>query len=376
MEKDMLYYVRISGRVMQDNLRSRKELTAGLCSRYRLSDKSDVCIIASGSSLNAVLSAQNFLNRYIRGRVMVFSPTDFMDYHMDAADGSFVIVISQSGCSTNIIEAVQRMKKDGIPNVALTGNPKGDLKEYADCLIEYGVGNETIDYVTLGYSALIEFLMLFALESAAQCGAVSDREYTRLIQEMETCCRANTAMYQRSEAFTEEFYQDLLHMERVIIVGDGANMGTAREAALKFQETLKIPAVYYEGEEYIHGPNMQLTPDYAVFFIDTNAGHGRLHEIFEATEIVTKHTYMITNKKITARPTVLCTENHVENALTPLFTAVPFQYIAAHVTKEKNNFHCHPLFKKFEEKIHCKTADYDEIMKAKCQKPAAGSSSE
>ena len=47
--------------------------------------------------------------------------------------------------------------------------------------------------------------------------------------------------------------------------------------------------------------------------------------------------------------------------------AVPFQYISAHLTPEKNNFKCHPLFDKFEEKIHCKTEDYDEVMKQKIE---------
>ena len=56
---------------------------------------------------------------------------------------------------------------------------------------------------------------------------------------------------------------------------------------------------------------------------------------------------------------------NVRSELTPLYTAVPFQYISAHVTKEKNNFECHPLFGRFEEKIHCKTDDYDEIMENK-----------
>lgn len=373
MEKDMLYYVRISGQVMRNNLEARKELTAGLRSKYRHSGKKDICVIASGSSLNAVLAAQNLLDRYICGRVMIFSPTDYLDYHRDKTDGCFVIVISQSGCSTNIIRAVKVMKEEQIPNVALTGTPGGDLKDHADCLIEYGVGNETIDYVTLGYSVLIEFLIMFAIESGVENGTIQNEEYAGLIRELETCCKANTEMYRLSEIFTQNFYQSLLQMERAIIVADGANMGTAREAALKFQETLKIPAVYYEGEEYIHGPNMQLTPDHTVFFIDTNPKHGRLHEIFEATKIITPHTYMVTNKKINSGPAILCTENSVRNALTPLFTAVPFQYIAAQVTKEKNNFKCHPLFKKFEEKIRCKTADYDEIMKNKRQQPAAGS---
>lgn len=50
-------------------------------------------------------------------------------------------------------------------------------------------------------------------------------------------------------------------------MADGTNMGIAREASLKFGETLKIPVLYCESEEYVHGPNMQLTPEYSVFLL-------------------------------------------------------------------------------------------------------------
>ena len=53
MEKDMLYYVQICGSVMQANLKRRKDLTAELRRRYKQSGRKKLCIIASGSSLNA-----------------------------------------------------------------------------------------------------------------------------------------------------------------------------------------------------------------------------------------------------------------------------------------------------------------------------------
>ena len=368
MEKDMLYYVQICGSVMQANLKRRKDLTAELRRRYKQSGRKKLCIIASGSSLNAALAAENFMNCYTENRVKILSPSDYMDYHREAAADSFVVVISQSGSSTNIIEAVKVLEADKIPSVALTGNQEGNLKDYAVPLIEYGVGNETIDYVTLGYVTLIEYLLLFVMESGLESGYISDEEYMDLVKEMEVCCHSNMKMYREAEIFTKQYYRELMQMEKTIIVSDGANMGTAREAALKFQETLKIPTVYYESEEYIHGPNMQLTPDYAVFFIDTNPRHNRMGEVFEATAIVTEHAYMITNKKAEKKSNILCVENTVRNELTPLFTVVLFQYIAAVITKEKNNFKCHPLFGEFEKKIHCKTSDYDAVMNEKIRK--------
>ena len=364
MERDMEYYIKISNEVMLKNLNRREELTEKLVNQYLASKKEHICIIASGSSLNAAMAAEWFMNRYMENSIVVMSPTEYMDYRKERVRDYFKIVISQSGCSTNIIEAVKDMEAEGSRPIVLTGNTEGDIRKYTDNLMEYGVGNETVDYVTLGMTVLIETLILFVLETGKRKGGLAG-EYKEFIGELEKCCTANRELYEKSIPFTEAFYEELLKMDRAIIVADGANMGIAREAALKFGETLKIPALYYESEEYIHGPNMQLTPEYAVFFIDTNKKHNRIYDIFKATELVTKHTYLVTDKEVPEGERIIKVAEAVRSELTPLFTAVPFQYISAHVTKEKNNFECHPLFGQFEKRIHCKTEDYDEIMENK-----------
>ncbi len=367
MEKDMEYYIRISGEVMEKNLDRRRVLTRELTDLFLESGKNGICIIASGSSLNAALTAEWFMNRYLGNTVAVMSPTEYLDYRKEMVRDRFLIVISQSGCSTNIIEAARDMKKDGIQPAVLTGNPEGDLKEWCDVMIEYGVGNESVDYVTLGMTTLVEFLILFAMEAGRSRGCLSDGEYEEIVDGIRTCCSASREMYDQSVAYTERFYDHLLHMGSAMIVADGANMGVIREAALKFGETLKIPAVYYESEEYIHGPNMQLTPDSTVFFIDTNRRHDRIYDVFRATELVTEHVCLVTDKDVPDDDKIIKVSGSVMNELSPLFTVVPFQYICAHVTREKNHFECHPLFEEFEKKIKCKTDDYDQIMEKKIQ---------
>lgn len=246
MEKDMEYYIRISGEVMEKNLNRRKELTQGLIDKFLESGKNKICIVASGSSLNAALTAEWFMNRYLGNIVAVMSPTEYMDYRKERVRDRFLIVISQSGCSTNIIEAVKDMKKDGMQPVALTGNLEGDLRKYCETMMEYGVGNESVDYVTLGMSTLVQFLIMFSMEMAMKNSLLSLGEYDDIVNGIRTCCHASREMYEQSVSYTERFYKHFLHMGSAMIVSDGANMGVVREAALKFGETLKIPALYYE----------------------------------------------------------------------------------------------------------------------------------
>ena len=64
MKKDMEYYIQVSGRIMKDNLDKRKSLTKKICDWYLDQDKEDICLIASGSSLNAAYAARPFLLKY------------------------------------------------------------------------------------------------------------------------------------------------------------------------------------------------------------------------------------------------------------------------------------------------------------------------
>ena len=370
MEKDMKYYVGVSHEVMLANLNRARELVGPLFRRYRNCLNSDLCIIASGSSLNGALAAQPFMEKVSGKKVRAVSPTEYMDYQKEKCKSDFLIVISQSGCSTNIIEVAKDLNKDQREFAVLTGNLDADLKDYAETMIEYGVGNETVDYVTLGINTLMEYLMLFALFVGRDNGTITEKEYTTYEDQIKTACRKNRQMLEQSKRLCGQYYFDLMAMEKAVIVADGAGMGVAREAALKFQETLKIPTVYYESEEYIHGPNMQLTPAYAVFFIDTNPKHDRMYEVFKATRLVTKQAYYITDKCIGGDGQFLSVSEggHVIHEISPLYTIVPFQWIAAAVTEEKNHFKCHPLFDKFDKALSCKTADYSEIMKEKLRK--------
>ena len=65
MEKDMEYYVRVSGQTIVKNVKRRKELTEAIVEEYIKSDKKDICIIASGSSLNAAMMTESFMSKYM-----------------------------------------------------------------------------------------------------------------------------------------------------------------------------------------------------------------------------------------------------------------------------------------------------------------------
>jgi len=93
-------------------------------------------------NINAVLNLRPypFLTKYLNCDVKIISPNTFIYSESNLKDNDFAFVVSQSGCSTNSIEALKKLKELGFPAIGLTGNIESDFKEFADMIIDYGVG--------------------------------------------------------------------------------------------------------------------------------------------------------------------------------------------------------------------------------------------
>ena len=168
-------YIEMSPRVFEENLTRADALVGGLVERYARRGLRDLRFVASGSSYNSCVAARPFAERVLGVRVDVFTPSRYLDEleRLDVmASDAFEVFVSQSGCSTNIIEAVRAARSRGHETVALTGNVEADLRDEVDAIFEYGVGNETVGFVTMGVLTLMEFIALFSLATAEALGAI------------------------------------------------------------------------------------------------------------------------------------------------------------------------------------------------------------
>ena len=122
-----------------------------------------ILLVASGSSHNACYCARSFVEKVSGLEVRIITPYTFTYYENNIKENDLVLVLTQSGLSTNAIEALKIIKKKECRAICLTGNKNSDVKDVADIVIEYGVGEELVGYVTKGVSSLALFLDLFAI---------------------------------------------------------------------------------------------------------------------------------------------------------------------------------------------------------------------
>lgn len=313
-----------------------------------------VRIVASGSSRNAALIARAFLRSALGREVLVTEPYTFCTYEHELPSGEFCFVISQSGFSTNALAALATIRAAGRVAIGVTGDLESDFREAADLLVDYNVGKEQVGYVTKGVTSLATFLMLFGAQIAEREGRAKKLETYNSIR---TMLYQFDAVARQTPVLLEARYKELSSMDRVFMVGAGANYGIACEGALKLAECLQIPAQAVELDEFLHGPNLQLTPDYTVFFVAVGErSWARTQQIVAATRLVTNHVFVLSDcpwEEVDIR-----IEHKGDELIAPLAALPAFQVLAWQLTEDKHLWHKHPLVARFDAQLSGKSESY------------------
>lgn len=361
----MMTYIKETPEQVKKNLGRIDELVGSLVDAYVGGNYRKVWIVACGSSNNSSQCAKPFMTKYLKQDVQVIPSNSFVYYKHEVAEDDFVMVISQSGCSTNSIEALDKLRSMGRLAIGLTANLDSDFKDHSDLLVDYGAGEEKVGYVTKGVVTLVLFLVLFALRASKRLGLISAEEEAAVLSELSEVPERHEAMQTSANAFYEAHKGVFTSMSVVYSCGFVEGYGIACEAALKMGETIKVPSFAFEAEEYIHGPNLQLTPNYTAFFIDDMlpGSSERLIQIWHATSAVSDKAFAVTNSdKVDDAHAVRVPFEVREPLLLPLYVLPLFQIVAYRASADLNSWDNHPLFGGFRERVTYKTESIKRIM--------------
>ena len=168
----MLDYVQLAHVRMGENLERSSELVAQLVDIFQSGSFDALRIVASGSSRHAADCTRDFLQDTLQMQVSVVTPEAFVDFEHTYPQHALNIAVSQSGYSTNTIAALDYMRAHDMAAVALTANVEAPIKEHADIVLDYGVGVESVDFVTLGVEVLVEYLVLFGIYGGQARGTI------------------------------------------------------------------------------------------------------------------------------------------------------------------------------------------------------------
>ncbi len=263
-------------------LQSDQEIYGALGQRLRELDPSMVGTIARGSSDHAANYAA-YLFPQCTGRVVASIPPSVVTI-LNAQlrlTGQFVLSLSQSGGSPDIISAQARARAGGALTAALVNEAASPLAQAAEVLLPQRAGPEKSITATKSVLCTLTGIARIAGEWS------QDKSLLRGLEGLPT------SLHQAAQAGAKLNSGLLDGVSHAFVISRGLGFGAATELGLKFKETCGVHAEAFSAAEVRHGPREIVNKDYLVIALAL-PGSGEADVLKAAEELRAQGARVIT----------------------------------------------------------------------------------
>ncbi len=228
---------------VQEMLLRETDAYAELGKKLRSLNPSLVGTIARGSSDHAAGYAK-YLIPQCTGRVVASIPPSIVTV-LDAPlrmKEAFVLALSQSGGSPDILAALERARKGGAYTASLVNQPGSAVAKASEVALSQGAGEEKS--ITATKSVLCTMTGIARIAAAWS----EDTALSRGLEKLPSVLR------QAAAVGTEIDDGILKGVSHAFVISRGLGYGASTELALKFKETCGIHAEAFSTAELRHGP--------------------------------------------------------------------------------------------------------------------------
>ena len=243
-----------AGAVVRRQLAANSALTAKVAADLRTLKPPFLATVARGSSDHAALYLKHLVELKLALACASLGPSIASLYQAPLKlEGAVVVAISQSGRSPDIL-AMQRAAKDqGALSIAFVNDEASPLAREANAVLPLCAGLERSVAATKSMiAALIAGASLVAHWS-------EDAELLAALTKLPSVLDASWAAPPAMEAIAT-----LAQASSLFVVGRGATLAIAAEAALKLKETSAIHAEAFSSAEVLHGPAGIIRPGFPI----------------------------------------------------------------------------------------------------------------
>jgi glucosamine--fructose-6-phosphate aminotransferase (isomerizing) len=292
-----------------------------------------VVIIGCGTSYNAGLVGQYFIEDLARLPVSVESAGEFRYRNPCIQPGDLVITLSQSGETADTLAALRLSREQGASVLALTNREDSTMAREADFVLPVRAGVEVSVAATKSFTAQVTALVLLGL-------ALAERRGTADAETLETLKSGLLKIPAQIEATLQSAEEPLQALARkyggvrdVLFIARGVNFPVSLEGALKLKEISYIHAEAYSGSELKHGPIAMLDAAIPVVAVLTR---GSVFEkmISNCQEAKARDARVIAIANTPIPPELAATFEDIvvipecPEPLSPLLTTIPLQMLA------------------------------------------------
>lgn len=213
---------------------------------------SKIVIVACGSAYHAGMTGKYVLEGMARIPVEVDLASEFRYRDPILAEGTLVIVVSQSGETADSLAALREAKKKGCKVLGIVNVVGSSIAREADNVLYIWAGPEIAVATTKAYSCQLTALYLLAMRFAYARGAISESELAEMIEDLKKL-PAQVEMLLSHKDRIQKFANRYLAARSIFFIGRGIDYAISLEGSLKLKEVSYIHSEAYAAGELKHG---------------------------------------------------------------------------------------------------------------------------
>lgn len=244
-----------------------------------LKNANTIYIIASGSSYHAGLIGKSLFEKLARKKAESIIASEFV-YNMPLIDeNSFFLIISQSGETGDLKEALSKIKDLGYKTLTITNTPDSYLSKNADYSLFLEAGKEVSIPATKSFIATLALLSILANSISGQPINIKE-ELLKVASTVQN-------LYNKKAVY-QNIANSLKDNKLIFLLGTSFDFYATLEISLKLKETAYIPAFALPIKEFFHGPITLLEEGTSVIILNT---------LKESSKVVRNAIKEISNKE-------------------------------------------------------------------------------
>ncbi|MBI5155636.1 glutamine--fructose-6-phosphate transaminase (isomerizing) [Candidatus Peregrinibacteria bacterium] len=204
-------------------------------------------LVGCGTAGKACMAAEYFFSVVAEKHVNFAPASEFKLYHHFLKPESLLIVVSQSGETADVLEAMRVAKSKGSKVLAIVNVQGSTIAREADYTVQINAGPERAVASTKALTGQLAVLLLIAYALTGKL-----KEGKKLL--LETSSMINDMLNPRYVERLRQLSELIKRKEDLYIIGKSWNYPMALESAIKIQEVSYIHAEGFAGGELKHGP--------------------------------------------------------------------------------------------------------------------------
>ncbi len=252
MFKEIMEQPEVIRRTVLPLIRDGRAEMEQIISKAMVANMKRLFIVACGSSYHVGIIAKYNIEKLARIPVEVVLASEFRYCDPIVDESTLVILISQSGETTDTLEALREAKERGATTLGIVNVEGSSIAKAADLVLYTKAGPEIAVATTKAYSAQLALTVLIALYLAEQRGTIDQAAYDEILGALLAVPEQMGTILEQKEYIQYLAYQHF-HNDDIFFIGRNVDYALSLEGSLKLKEISYIHSEAYAAGELKHG---------------------------------------------------------------------------------------------------------------------------